>query len=374
MINARAMGIIFPNLHDENVPELVGARALASIPFAGRYRMIDFCLSGMTMAGIQNIGVVVKKNYQSLMDHLGTGREWDLSTKRGGLVLFPPYSRDGVETYSGRIEGLASILDYLGSRREELVVMCDCDMAYSLNFTALLAEHRTSGADVTLLYRTAPLAEGLEKDNMCLSFDADGFVDEIRINEYKKGVQNLSMNVYVIGREYLVNVVREATVRGDKRFASDFLARNLKVAKVRGYEYKGYCAHVYNMQSYFKENIRLLDNENLQALFPTEWPVYTKVRDEAPVRYAIGCDVANSIVADGCIIEGDVENCVLFRGVRVGKGARLRNCVVMQGSVIEPGVSMENVVADKNVRVCTGQKLSGAASFPVYLAKGCTVM
>lgn len=374
MINARALGIIFPNLHDKHIPELVGHRAMGSIPFAGRYRMIDFCLSGMATAGIQSIGVLAKKNYQSLMDHLGTGREWDLSSKRGGLVLFPPYARDGVEMYSGRIEALASILDFLSGRREELVVMCDCDIAYNLDFKKLINTHRASGADITAVYHKAPILDGMEKENLAYGLNEEGCLSEIRINEYKKGTHNLGMNIFVIGREYLINVVREATVRNHKSFTNDYLAQNLHMVKVKGYEFTGYTARIYNMQSYYRESLRLLDYANVQALFPTDRPIYTKVRDEAPVRYAMGSVVHNSLVADGCIVEGEVENCVLFRGVRVGKGSRLKNCVVMQGSSIEPDVLMEQVVTDKDVRVCTGQRLTGAASFPVFIAKGCTVV
>ncbi|NLW79434.1 MAG: glucose-1-phosphate adenylyltransferase subunit GlgD [Ruminococcaceae bacterium] len=374
MISASAMGLIFPNTHEAGVPELVAHRTMASIPFGGRYRMIDFVLSGMANAGIENVGLLTQKNYQSLMDHLGNGREWDLSRKRGGLVIFPPYARDGNELYSSRIEALASVIDYLSSRREELVVMSDSNHAFNLNFKDLLDAHRQSGADVTVLYHRAEVPKGLQRDNVTFVFDGAGRATEIRINDFVGGVRNLSMNLFVLGRTFLIELVKECMVRGDKRFEADYLAPNLGKVKVHGYEFTGYCAHIYNMQSYFAESLRLIDPESLAALFPQERAIYTKVRDEAPVRYAIDSRVHCSLVADGCIIEGEIENCVIFRGVRIGKGAKLKNCVVMQSSWIQPGAVMENVITDKNVIIGESQQLRGAPHFPVFIAKNCVVV
>lgn len=370
MIQARTMGIIFPNMHDANIPELIARRTMASVPFGGRYRMIDFCLSGMVTAGIRNVGVVVRQNYQSLMDHLGNGKEWDLSSKRGGLVIFPPYGSDGGTMYQGRVESLNAVMGYLSHRKEELVVMSDCDIVSSLDYNDLLRRHRESGADVTMVYDKAVLAEGMRRDNTTLLLDDGGRVKQIRVNDYKRGLQNLFMNVYVISRELLISLVQDAIVRGLNQFNKDCLASNLKLIKVFGYEFTGYRGRIFDMQSYFLENLRLLNPGNLEGLFPEGHPVYTKVRDEAPVRYAIGTAPKNILVADGCIIEGEVENCVLFRGVRVGKGAKLKNCVIMQGTEIEPGAVLENVVTDKDVTICEGQELRGAKSFPVFVGKG----
>lgn len=374
MIERKAAGIIFPNIHDDNLPDLVGYRTMGSLPFCGRYRMIDFCLSGMANAGMENIAVIAKRNYQSLMDHLGNGREWDLSRKRGGLVIFPPYGRENDGNYSGRIEAVASVLQHIEGLDEELVVMSDCDVAFNLNFKDLIAKHQASRADVTVVYEKSPMEEGLKKDNYAFGFNEKGFATEIRVNEYKDGQHNFCMNVFVINRKYLIGLVREAMVKNATRFVQDFLAPNIGNIKIFGYEFKGYRARIYDMPSYFKESLRVLSVQNVCSLFPPEQPIYTKIRDEAPVRYAIGARCVSSMVADGCIVEGDVENCVLFRGVRVGKGAKLKNCIIMQGSEIEEDVILENVITDKNVCISAGQNMRGAAQFPVFIAKGCTVM
>ncbi len=370
MSNRNAVGIIFPNVHDANVPELVTRRTMASIPFAGRYRLIDFGLSGMARAGITNVGVIVRQNYQSLLDHLGSGREWDLSRKRGGLVIFPPYvQRPENGDYAGRVEGLGTVLGYLDKQKEDYVVLDDCDIACNIDYRDLLNRHIDSGADVTTVYNRTEITNGLVNANTCYKFSSSGTVREIRFNEYKKGPQNVSMHVFVVGREHLISMVKEAQVRGDTKLERDVFAGYLPGLRMMGYEYNGYCARICDMKSYFDENLRLLERKNLEALFPENMPVYTKVRDEAPVRYAMGATVRGSVVADGCIIEGDVECCMLFRGVHVGKGAKVKNCVIMQGSDIRDGAELTNVIADKNVIVGEGQVLRGAESFPVFVGK-----
>lgn len=368
-----ALGIIFPNMHDDAIPELIAHRTMASVPFAGRYRMIDFCLSGMASTGMRNIGVIVQKNYQSLMDHLGSGREWDLSSKRGGMVIFPPYGRDTGAMDNGRLSSLRSVLAYLEANREQLVVMSDCDNAFNLDFGNLVDTHLASGADVTTVYAKAAIPDGMKRDNITYTLNDEGLVTDVRINDYRKGPQNISMNIYVIGREYLIGVIREAQSRNHTFFERDFLSRNLKMLKVRGYEYTGYRARIYDMRSYFEESLRLLNPANLEKLFPKERAILTKVRDEAPVRYAMDAEANNSLVADGCIIEGVVDNSVVFRGVRIGKGARVKGCVLMQGTEVAAGVVMENVITDKNAVIRPGVNLTGASHYPVFIGKNSVV-
>ena len=373
MVNINALGIIFPNTYDELVPQLVKHRTMASVPFGGRYRMIDFTLSGMVNAGIENVTVIAKKNYHSLMDHLGSGREWDLVRKRGGLNIVPPFAEKGVRIYSGRVEALGSILSYLENQKEKYVVMSDANIAINYDFNALLAAHQASGADVTIAYQKTEIPEGRKNDNYTLTVDADGRVTELLFNDYRPGVQNLDLNIYVLERETLIKLVKDATSRGLIYFERDILAHNVNILNIRALEYTGYVAHVCDMKSYFDENLKLIDEKNLNALFPKESPVYTKIRDDNPVRYVNGSSVSNSLLADGCVIEGTVENCVLFRGVRVKKGAVVRNCVLMQDTVVEPGAQLDCVVTDKNVRVTADKKLSGTESFPVYVQKNHTV-
>lgn len=373
MVNINALGVIFPNTYDDLVPQLVQHRTMASVPFGGRYRMIDFTLSGMVNAGIENVTVIAKKNYHSLMDHLGSGREWDLVRKRGGLNIVPPFAQASAKVYHGRVEALNSILGFLSQQREKYVVISDCNVASSINFAELIDAHIKSGANVTMVYERAEIAKQFATDNYTFTLDETGRVTEIRWNDYRVGEQNLSMGLIVMDREELIAMVKDASVQNRMYLERDILGPSLKTLRVQGYEYTGYRARIYDVKSYFDENMRLLCPENMAALFPAERPVYTKVRDEAPVRYAMDCKVHRCVVADGCIVEGEIENCIVFRGVKISKGAVVKNCVLMQGTVIEPGVKMEYIVTDKNVTVTMGKVLRGNESFPVYVEKGTTV-
>ena len=272
--NANALGIIFPNSYDGLVPELVTERLMASIPFAGRYRMVDFILSSMVNCGIDNVSLIVRKNYHSLMDHLGSGREWDLTRKYGGLNIVPPFASNTVKVYNGRIEALASILDMLKDAREKYVVMSDANLAVNFDFTAMLEQHIESGADVTIAYKKQEIPVGMKKPfditkDLYYTFelDDDGRIRQLRINPEDEGVQNLSMNIYIIEREFLVHMISEAYSKGMVYFDRDLLAPNLERLNVRGFEFNGYLARISDIKSYFNENMKLLKDENLDGLF-----------------------------------------------------------------------------------------------------------
>ena len=375
--NANAIGIIFPNSYDNLVPELAGDRLMASIPFAGRYRIIDFLLSSLANCGISNIAIVVRENYHSLMDHLGSGRAWDLLRKNGGLSIFPPYAEKNMKVYSGRVEALESILPYLKSKKEKYVIMMDANIAVDFDFNAMLAEHIESGADVTVAYTEQEIPAELIRAGAhgdmyyTLKLD-DGRVRRIFMNSEMCGKQNLSMNIYIMDREALIDKIHAAFVRGYSYFERDILAPRLEKYNIRRYKYDGYYARICGLKSYFDENMKLLDDENLDALF-TGGQIYTKIRDDNPTRYINGCKTKNNLVADGCVIEGDVENCVLFRGVKIAKGAKIRNSVLMQDTVVKAGARLDYVVTDKNVTIEVGQELKGTDTQPFYVAKGHTV-
>lgn len=373
--NANALGILFPNSYDSLVPDLVSERLMASIPFASRYRLVDFILSSMANCGIDNISLIVRRNYHSLMDHLGSGREWDLTRKNGGLNLVPPYAEKTVSIYNGRVEALAGILDFLKEQKEKYVVMADTNLAVNFDFNALIEAHMASHADVTVAYKEEPLPIDLIKHRdigkslyYTLAID-NGRVTKMYMNSSEPGVQNISMNIYIIDRELLIDQINTAYVRGQVFFERDILAPQLERLNVQAFRYDGYVARISSMKSYFNENMKMLDDANVDALFSAGNPIYTKIRDDNPARYINGSKVSNIMAADGCIIEGEVENSILFRGVRIGKGARVKNCVLMQDTVIEADASVEYVVTDKNATITRDRIIKGAVTFPVYVAK-----
>lgn len=372
---AEALGIIFPNSYDSLVPDLVSERLMASIPFASRYRMCDFMISSMVHCGIDNISILVRKNYHSLLDHLGNGREWDLARKNGGLNIVPPFAQKQIKVFSGRIEALESIRGYLMKQTEKYVILSDANMAVNFDFNTLLDAHIKSGADVTMVYRKQEIPQSLIRQSTAgmdlyyaLGINGDR-VSKIYINPKESGEMNFSLNIYVVERELLMRMVDEAYLHGDVYFVRDILEKKIDQMDVRGFCYDGYVAHIHDMNSYFEENMRLLKEENLNALFSGN-QIYTKIRDDNPTRYINGAKAKNVMVADGCVIEGEVENSVLFRGVKIRKGAKVKNCVLMQDTVIEDNASVEYVITDKNVTISEGKSLTGNDTFQVYVAKG----
>ncbi len=376
--NSQALGIIFPNSYDTLMPELANERLMASIPFASRYRMIDFVLSSMVNSGIDNVSLIVRKNYLSLLDHLGSGREWDLTRKNGGLNIVPPFSMKTSKIYSGRVDALISIVNFLKRQKEEYVVMSDANIAANIDFRAIIDAHIASGADVTVAYKKNELpaasvdAFGSEEELYYTLDVEDGRVKKIKINETGEGEHNLSMNIYVIRRTALIEMIAEAYVKGHTYFERDILLPQLEELNVQAYEFTGYVATFHDLKSYFKESMALLEQENLDGLFGGA-PIYTKIRDDNPTRYIAGAKVKNTMAADGCIIEGEVEHCILFRGVKVAKGAKVKNCILMQDTVVGEGVSIEYAVSDKDVTITDGTSLKGTENFPIYIGKGQTV-
>ena len=376
--NTSALGIIFPNSYDALVPELVNVRLMASIPFASRYRIIDFILSGMTHSGIGNISVIVNKNYHSLMDHLGSGREWDLVRKNGGLHIFPPFAEKEAKPYVGRASALANILDFLRDSKEKYIIMSDTNMVVNFDFHAMLQDHIENEADKTLAYCEQPIPSGFinaknDGRSFYYTFDLEGDqLKKIYINSKEDGVKNLSMNIFIINRDLLVEMVDNALVRGQEFFMRDVLIPQINKLNVRGYKYTGYVGFIADMKSYFDENMKLLDDYNLDALFSGS-PVYTKIRGDHPTHYINGSKAQNVMVASGCIIEGEVENSVIFRGVRIAKGATVKNCILMQDTVVEAGANIEYLITDKDVKISAGKEMKGTDTFPVYIGKFQTV-
>ena len=372
------LGLIYSNAYDSAIPELTTLRTMGSVPFGGRYRLIDFALSNMVNCGITKVGVATNHNYRSLMDHLGSGREWDLTRKNGGLNIVPPYAQKQVKVYEGRIEALESIRGYLKKQTEKYVIMTDSNIAVNFDFNDLLHAHIESGADATVVYRKQEIPKPLIKQSTealdlyyALGVNGD-HVSKIYINPTEKGEMNFCLNIYVVERELLIRMIDDAFVHGYTSFVRDILERQIEHLDVRGYCYDGYVAEIHDMKSYFEENMKLLEEENLNALFSGN-QIYTKIRDDNPTRYINGSKAQNVMVADGCVIEGDVENSILFRGVHIGKGAKVKNCVLMQDTIVEDNASVEYVITDKDVTITEGKSLTGNDSFQVFVAKGQTV-
>ena len=375
-----AVGLIFSNIHDNTIPELTRRRTLGSVPFGGRYRLIDFTLSSMVNSGISKVGVVTHNNYQSLIDHLGNGKDWDLARRSGGIKILPPYitsfeNAASNKFYSSRLEALMGTVNFLNRCDEDYVVMSDCDVICNIDLNKVIESHVKSNAAITFIVNKADFSGHAEDEKVyAVEYDADNNLTEISERKISEGVSNVFVNMMVVKRDYLLNVIQDAIAHGYKSFLYDIIIRNVGKENYKVYNYDGWYAQIGSLESYFACSMKLLDSDARARLFGVKnYPVLTKVRNSAPTRYVEGAKVVNSVVAEGCIIEGTVENSIIFRGVHVGKGAVVKNSILFQDTYVCPDVSLNCVITDKNVMIKDGRTLSGHSSMPFYIGKNMTV-
>ncbi|MBO5002181.1 MAG: glucose-1-phosphate adenylyltransferase subunit GlgD [Prevotella sp.] len=370
---ANVLGLIFANMHEANLPELTKGRAMASVPFGARYRMIDFPLSNMVNSGITQVGIITKQNYYSLMNHLGMGSEWDLARKTGGLHILPPYRSEGSGIYRGRLEALAGAAEFIRESDAEYVVLADSNVVANMDIKPMVDFHEKSGADITCVYGRGVYATERTMTMTVLSVDEDNKVYDVLARPAISGEMNAALDVYVMRRKFLEDLIRESECRGLYSFETDILLHKLHDYKIMGYKYDKYYEIIDSMKTYYKANADMMNRDICHEVFNLERPIYTKIRDVAPAKYGIEADVKGSLIADGCIIEGKVENSVLFRGVVVQKGAVVKDSIVMQGSVIEEKANCINVIADKDVKLTKNRTITGSSEYPVFISKGANV-
>lgn len=367
------LGLVFANMHDTTLGNMTKNRTMGSVMFGGRYRLIDFPLSNMVNSGISEVGVITKSNYQSLLDHLGSAREWDLARKKGGLYILPPFGNVESTLYRGRIEALYGAMSFIKHSRAKYVILSDCDVVTNIDYKPIVAAHIESGADITAVAHTGVYSSDDIKTSTVFNVDADKNVTSVLINPDISGTCTTSLNVFVMSMDFLIETVNDAMARGNVSFERNILQEKCRELKIKIYEYDNYFSKLNSPESYFKSNMALLEPENARKLFVPKRSIYTKVSDNAPVKYDLDSKVSNSLVADGCIIEGEVENSVLFRGVKVGKGAKVKNCILMQGTVVGDNAELNYLITDKNVSICENHILTSSPQYPMYVGKGASV-
>ncbi len=368
------LGLVFSSMHGHLMNEITPHRCMGSVPVGGRYRLIDFVLSAFANSGIEDVGVITHTNYQSLMEHLGNGREWDLSRKTGGLAILPPHITTEQGAHGNRIEALQSAMNYIKASPATQVVIADCDMLFNADFEDFFSHHISSGADITMLYKKMPLA-GEVRDTVVLTVNDSSRVTDILLDPPRTGEQDVFLHVLMLSKKLLEYLVADCISRNLYSFERDVLQHGVGTGryKVAAYEYDGYVSRFSSLQTYYEANLALLDPGVRGCLFPRDRPIYTKIRDQAPVRYGLNSHVSNSLLADGCFIDGEVENSILFHGVTVAKGVKVKNSVIMKGTTIGEGSSLTCVITDKNVTIREGRTITGFKTYPVYITKGSMV-
>lgn len=366
----KALGIILPGGDNEQMGALIERRTIGSIPFGGRYRLIDFILSNMVHAGIWDVGVITRNRYESLMDHLGNGRDWDLARKNGGLTLLPPFLHQaGSGAFRGEIESLATYRGYIQKQEAAYVVLANADIVASFDLEAVMERHARSGADLTIVANRVGTREELGERAVVLTAGENGRIADVAISPKWPGPCLRSLGVIVIGKELLLQLIEDLYSHSRFSLIQDLIQGKCGELDMRVYQFDGYCVKVHSIASYYRASMDLLRKEVREELFHRHGPVLTMVRDEPPVKYGLEADVSDSLVADGCIIEGKVERSIIFRGVRIGKGAVIRNSIVMRGTEIGAGASLSYGIVDRNCRIQEGRTLAGFETYPVMIGK-----
>lgn len=374
MINS-AFGLIYTGENNPRMRDLTMSRAVAALPFGGRYRCVDFILSDLVHSGVSSVGLIAQKNYHSLMDHLGAGKEWDLHRKREGLFILPPFlTKDSTGLYRGSVDAFRSCLGYVRRCPQQYVILSGSHTIFNTSFHNMFEQHVRTGADITIMYNedTAFDPEDQNKD-LRLLMDESGRVTGMELDPYRPRTACQSCDVMIMDKLLLEYLVEEAYARGEYDFLRDVLLKKCSSLKIFGWRYGGYVARLNSVTSFFSHNMALLDPAVRADLFHRSRPIYTKVKDEVSARYGAEAGVKNAMLADGCDIDGHVENSILFRGVKIGRGSVVKNSILMQGVTVGCGCTLDHVVLDKGATIRDGRTLVGYDGFPIILKKNATV-
>ena len=366
-------GILFAYHSDTNLGELTRPRNTCSLPFGGRYRLIDFMLSNYVNAGISDVGVIVHETYQSLLDHLGSGKDWDLSRKHGGLRILPPFSfaEQSHGSYRGNMEALAGVSGYLNNIRQDYVIMGWGDVAVNLPVEEIFEQHLASGADITVV--CSPNRKGAPRFSEYVEVSDEGRITDLSIHPSNAGDSLESLEVYILSKQLLLDMVDYCAAHDIHSFSRGVLQPRLKSLVMKPYVHKGYVARFQSVTDYFQCSMDLAKAEVRNDLFCDDRPIRTKDMSNPSTYYGPEAVSKNALVADGCYIEGEIENSVLSRGVIVEKGAKVSNSVLMQGTVVKAGANLSYVISDKNVKINENRMLMGHSTYPLAIAKNSIV-
>ena len=364
------MGIIFAN--DASLGELTLNRTMASLPFGGRYRQVDFHLSNMAAAGIRHVGIISRHNYQSLMNHVGSGEEWGMELEEGGLEFLTPYAMSATDIYRGKLDALHSVMNFLNyGPEDEYVVMSDSAILSNIDLQDVLENHIASGKDLTVVTKEG-IANGSKQLDLAVKLDAKGEIADMAVDYVADESYLASMDIFVLTKKYLREKVREFIARNKFHMDRDLvlgLWQNGSLS-VNVYRFNGVALYNDTTEEYFRNSLALIGKEVRHDLFGYNHPVFTKVRDRVPTYYGESCEIEDCLVADGCMLEGKAKNCTLFRNVTLAEGAVVEDCVIMNDTIIGEGAELKYVILDKDVTVRPGAKLFGTPKSPIIIKRG----
>ena len=366
----KAMGIIFAN--DGTIGALTQKRTMASLPFGGRYRQVDFALSNLCAAGVHHVGIITRHSYQSLMNHIGSGEEWGMELEEGGLEFLTPYSMSRTDNYRGKLESLYSAMAFLEyGTEDEYVFMIDSAVLSNIDLNSVLQSHIASGKDITVVTKDG-IADGVKQLDLAIKLDEAGKIADMAVDYVAPAEYLASMDIFVLSKKWLAKQVKEHIAHNLYHMDRDLVLGQWQRGdiSVNVYQFKGKALFNESVQEYYDNSLALINKEVRHDLFHYNHLVYTKVRDRVPCYYGENCAIQDCIVADGCMLEGQVYNSILFRQVTIGEGASVENCLIMNDTVVGEGAILKNVILDKDVIVRPGSQLIGTPTNPIIVKRG----
>ena len=362
-------GLCLSDPHPDRASDGSPIRTLSAARFAGRYRLVDFVLSNMVNSHIYSIGMVLNSHYQSLIEHIGMGKDWDLARKTGGVRFFPPYLADERKSVNSEIDGpLQRAAEYIADAKEEHIILADSSIVYNIDYRHVVEAHKIYGADVTAIYVKKQVSPAERETSIVFDIGESGRVGGVGIAQYTTLSQNVSLGAYVMHKRFFIQLIAGEKNCGMLRFSRTLIANALESLRIMGYEFKGYTAHIHSIETFFSCNMEMLNNDKRKSLFDFEGRrIFTNRRDSLPARYGKTARINNSLVADGCHIDGHVENSIICRNVKIAAGAVVKNCILQDDTVVEKSASLDCVITDRLVTVSENRSMMGSRSYPVYI-------
>lgn len=352
-----------------DIPGLSSTRSMPSVSFLGRYRLIDFVLSNMTNSNISNIQVYLKYRPRSVIEHVGTGRHYNINSKSGKLRILTGETNVQNEIYHHDISAYIANMQFIEEAHQEYVIIAPSYMIYRVNFEEVLQNHMESKADITMLYKTVDNADTSFARVATLSIDKYRKVIAIETNQGKYKNRHVSLSTYVMRKDIFMTLIHLANETSSLYTLRDVIRDQLATMNVVGYPIKGYVACINTLEEYHRVSLELTKYAVSKTLFDPQWPIYTRTNDSCPTRYTSTADVSSSVIANNCLIEGKVKHCVIGRDVEIHKGAFIEDSIIMANTTIHQNVHLKNVVVDKFAKINRQVELVGSPNKIIYVKR-----
>jgi len=366
------IGLCLSDPHPDRAGDGSPIRTLSAAHYAGRYRLVDFMLSNMVNSKIFTIGMILNSHYQSLISHIGMGKEWDLARKSGGVTFFPPYHADERRSVNNELDGpLQRAAEFLAESKAEYVILADSSVVYNMNYRTAVEAHRKNNADVTAIYTRKKITPGERENTVVFNISDENRITGVDLAPPNGDLINVSLGAYVMHKRHFIQLTAGEKNCGMIRFSRVLLANALERLNVVPYEFKGYSAHICSVETFFHYNLDILDIEKRELLFDFEGrQIFTNRRDSLPTKYGKNADIKNSIIADGCQIDGTVINSTICRNVKIATGAVIKNCVLTDDTSVDKNASLDCIITDRSVIISENRSMMGYRTYPVYIERG----